>query len=147
MVLVWTFLATLGFAVLFQCRGWPVVWAALGGALGWGVYLGASALGSGDPVGYALAAALVTLWSETLARFMKKPAVSFLLPGLIPLVPGKAVFTTMDLAVRNRLAEAAQSGYQTLVIAAALVVGVAAVTVLVRSRRLGRSSNRQANRR
>lgn len=135
MVLVWTFLATLGFAVLFQCRGWSVVWAALGGVLGWGIYLAASALGAGDPVGYALAAALVTLWSEALSRVTRRPAVSFLLPGLIPLVPGKAVFTTMDLAVRSRLAEAAQSGYQTLVIAAALVVGVAAVTVLVRPRK------------
>ena len=134
MVLVWTFAATVGFGLLFQCRGWSLLGAAVGGTLGWAAYLGLAALGSGDGIAYAVAAAAVTLWSEAVARWSSRPAVAFLLPGLIPLVPGKAIFTAMDLAVRRQLAEAAVAGYETLVIAAAIVVGVAAVSVVLRKR-------------
>jgi uncharacterized membrane protein YjjB (DUF3815 family) len=132
MVLVWTFLATLGFSVLFQCRGWSLLWAAVGGTVGWAVYLLVTWLGGGEALAYAVAAASVTLWSEALSRWSGRPAVAFLLPGLIPLVPGKSIFTAMDLAVRKQLAEAAAAGWETLVIAAAIVVGVAAVSVVFR---------------
>jgi uncharacterized membrane protein YjjB (DUF3815 family) len=135
MVLVWTFAATLGFCLLFQCRGWSLLWAAVGGTLGWAVYLALAGLGAGEGPAYAVAAASVTLWSEALSRWSGSPAVSFLLPGLIPLVPGKAIFTAMDLAVRKQLAEAAAAGWETLVIAAAIVVGVAAVSVVLRKTR------------
>ena len=132
MILVWTFLATLGFGLLFQCRGWSLLWAAVGGTLGWGVYLAVAAFGTGDGVAYGAAAVAVTLWSEVLARLTGRPAVSYLLPGLIPLVPGKSIFTAMDLVVRQQLAQAAVAGYETLVIAVALVVGVATVSVVLR---------------
>ena len=132
MILVWTFVATLGFSVLFQCRGWSLLWAAVGGTLGWALYLLATNLGAGEALAYAIAAATVTLWSESLSRWSGRPTVSFLLPGLIPLVPGKSIFTAMDLAVRKQLAEAALAGWETLVIAAAIVVGVAAVSVVFR---------------
>ncbi len=132
MVLVWTFLATLGFSFLFQCRGWSLLWAAVGGTLGWAVYLVVTSLGGGEALAYAVAAASVTLWSEAVSRWSRRPAVSFLLPGLIPLVPGKSIFTAMDLAVRKQLADAAVAGWETLVIAAAIVVGVAAVSVVFR---------------
>lgn len=132
MVLIWTFLATVGFAVLFQCRGWPVLWAALGGTLGWGTYLLLGGWGAGEGLANAGAAAIVTLWSEGVARLARTPAVTFLLPGLIPLVPGKALFTAMDLGVRRHLPEAAAAGWDALVIAAGIVVGVAAVSVMLR---------------
>ena len=132
MVLVWTFVATFGFCFLFQCRGWSLLWAAVGGTLGWAVYLAVSALGGGEALAYAVAAASVTLWSEAFSRWTQRPTVSFLLPGLIPLVPGKSIFTAMDLAVKKQLAEAAVAGWDTLVIAAAIVVGVAAVSVVFR---------------
>jgi uncharacterized membrane protein YjjB (DUF3815 family) len=131
MVLLWTFLATLGFAVLFECRGWAVLAAAVVGTLGWAIYLGLDAFGAGAGLANAGAAAAVTL-AATAGRLVKMPQVALLLPGLIPLVPGKAIFTAMDLAVRRDLAGAASAGYDTLVVAASLVVGVAAVSLAAR---------------
>jgi uncharacterized membrane protein YjjB (DUF3815 family) len=134
MILLWTFIATLGFAILFECRGWAIVMSALVGTLGWAVYLGLTALGAGAGLANAAAAAMVTLSAEGGRKFFRLPAVSLLLPGLIPLVPGQAIFTAMDRAVRRDLTGAASAGYDTLVVAASLVVGVAAVTVVLHRR-------------
>lgn len=132
MILVWTFAATLGFAVLFEVRGWALAAAAAAGTLGWAVYLAFDALGAGLGPSNAAAAAAVTAVAEMLARHSHRPLLTFLAPALIPLVPGRALYTAMDRAVGRDLTAAGAAGWETLVIAASLVVGVAAVSLAAR---------------
>lgn len=128
MILVWTFAATLGFALLFEARGWALPAAALAGTLGWAVYLGLDALGAGQGASNAGAAAAVTLVAEVLARRSRSPLLTFLAPALIPLVPGRTLYEAMDRAVSRDLAGAETAAFETLVVAASLVVGVAVVS-------------------
>ncbi|NNM54176.1 MAG: threonine/serine exporter family protein [Spirochaetales bacterium] len=131
MILVWTLAATLGFAFLLQCRGWTLLWASLGGVVGWGVYLLMTPL-VGPWIAYAVGAAAVTAWAEILSRLSGKPPVSYLLPGLIPMVPGKYIFNAMDLMVRQHFTDAATAGWEAFIVAVALVVGVTSISVLLR---------------
>lgn len=135
MILLWTFLATLGFAVLFEARGWHLFAAGAVGALAWALYLALAELGIGIAGANFGAAAAVTLCAEGLGFWTKRPVLTYLAPGLIPLVPGKALFSTMDAVVQKQPTEAARAGWETIVVAAALVVGVAAVSWMVRRRR------------
>jgi len=131
-ILVWTFAATLGFAVLFEVRGWALAAAAGAGTLGWAVYLVAEGLGLGPGPSNAAAAAAVTAVAEVLGRRTSKPLLTYLAPALIPLVPGRALYTAMDRAVGRDFAAAGAAGWETLVVAASLVVGVAAVSLAAR---------------
>lgn len=88
-------LGSLGFAFLFNVRRKFLPWCALNGAAGWIVYL--SSIYMGFDIFYA--SLFSTLWisayAEVLARVMKTPAPSFLIVGLIPLVPGAPLYRAM----------------------------------------------------
>ena len=93
--LVTAFLASIGFALLFNVRRDRVVPASVGGLLGWGVYLLAVALGAADIPGYFAAAVVITVYAEAMARIVKCPATIFLATAAIPLVPGGTLYRSM----------------------------------------------------
>ena len=75
---------------------------------------------------------LITVYSELLARIEKAPATTYLIAGLIPLVPGKGLYFTMHYAIAAQTAQFASQGVQTLGTAIAIAGGVMAATSLFR---------------
>lgn len=128
--LLWCLLATLGFGVLFQLRGRDLLWAGFCGVVAWGGWL-AGILHSPWLANF-IAAVCLTLASEIIARLRGTLAVAYLVPGLIPLVPGAQIYGAMEAAVARNLDAALDQAFATGVIATALVVGILAVSVLVR---------------
>ena len=128
---LWAFCACAGFCLLFNIRGKTLLWSSLGGTLGWLVYTLASPLAN-DILQYFLATVATAVYSELMARVMKKPATGFQIVALLPLVPGGGIFYTMEYCVIGNNAMFLSTGLHTLGIAGALAMGVLLVSSIVR---------------
>ena len=143
-------------AVLFNVPRQALVWSALAGLVGWAVQTEAQALGlQGRAFGLrthqgaagALAGALaVSLAAEALARTRRMPALVFVVPGILPLVPGTRAYRAMLALLGDNTSVAIQEGAHALLAAGGIAVGILMGTALSRGWS-GGSSNGEAPRR
>lgn len=126
------FCATAAFAWFFYISRYDILWSSLCGAAGWIVFLLATH-GAGSATGGFVAGALcVGLLAEFCAVVFRKPATIYIVPGIIPLVPGGGMYDTMLMAVWGRMDAAAAAGFRTLSAAAAVAVGIAVASSVAR---------------
>ena len=125
-------LGTLGFTILFHLRGKKLLLSMLGGLLSWGIFLVLEPLFAGEATRYLLSAAVITVYSEILARLEKTPTTTFLVPSFIPLIPGGALYYTMNYALNKQWSQFAHQAFYTVQLALSLAVGIIAVTTVVR---------------
>lgn len=123
---------TLGFNILFNIRGKKLVFATLGGLISWSIFLALQPLLPGETIRYFLSSAAVTVYGEVLARKVKTPTTTFLVPSVIPLIPGSALYYTMNYALKKQWTDFAHQAFYTLQLAMSLAVGIIAVTTVVR---------------
>ena len=90
------FTGSMGFAMIFHVRREKLFLASLGGMLAWGVYLLMGLVSDQDVVRSFAASVFMTVYAEVLARVVKCPATLFIATGCIPLVPGSALYHTME---------------------------------------------------
>ena len=131
------FVGSLGFALVFGMRRRYLFCASLGALLGWGVYMLVDVL-VGDVFLPSLAAAAFALtYSEMMAKALKTPATLFVIPAIIPLVPGGSLYYTMSYAVHRDMANARLYGTRTLETALAVAAGISFVLAVreLRARR------------
>lgn len=126
------FLGSLGFGILFHIRGKKLFVASLGGLMSWTVFLLLAPLLPSEARRYFFAAAAVTIYAEVFARVMKTPTTTFLVPSLIPLIPGGALYYTMNYALNEQWPAFAAKAIYTLELALALALGIIAVTTVTR---------------
>ena len=125
-------LGTLGFNILFNIRGKKLVLATLGGVISWTTFLALGPILPGEAIRYFISAAVITIYGEALARIEKTPTTSFLVPSIVPLIPGSALYYTMNYALNKQWGAFAQQAFYTLQLALCLAVGIIAVTTTVR---------------
>ena len=125
-------LGTLGFTVLFHLRGSKLVLSVVGGFLSWAIFLALEPILPGEATRYLLSAGVITVYSEILARVIKTPTTTFLVPSCIPLIPGGALYYTMNYALNKQWSQFAAQAFYTLQLALSLAVGIIAVTTVVR---------------
>ncbi len=128
--LVTAFLASWGFAMVFGLRRRFLLPASLGGLLCWGLYLGMDAWLQREFLSCLCAAAFAVVYAEVLARKLKTPATLFVVPAILPLVPGGSLYYTMENVVHGRMDEARAYGQQTLIAALAIAAGISFVVAL-----------------
>ena len=143
--LLGSFFGSLGFTVVFRVRREKALIAAFGGLLGWAAYLLAGSFMTNEAPRYFLAAAVVAVYAEIMARVMKCPSTLFQVIGTIPLVPGGSLYRTMAFFMVGDYPSGSAQGLTTLVLAVAIAVGmlfpVSAVHLVRRSREvLGKKS-------
>ena len=124
------FLGSGGFSLLFGLRRRYLVLASLGGMLGWVIYLLVDAWLHIGFLSYLLAAAFGVVYAEVLARRLKTPATLFVIPAIVPLVPGSSLYAAMSCAVRGDMNAAREFGSQTLEYALAIAAGISFVVAI-----------------
>ncbi|MEA4890434.1 MAG: threonine/serine exporter family protein [Clostridiaceae bacterium] len=123
--------ACLGFCLVYNLRGLKMLFASLGGALGWLVYLLCAGL-QNDIMQFFLATIALSIYAEIMARIHKTPVMVFLIIALLPLVPGSGIYYTMEYAINGDTAAFMETGLHTLAIAGSLALGILLVSSLVR---------------
>lgn len=125
-------LGTLGFSILFHIRGRKLLFSTLGGLISWAVFLVLEPVFFGEAIRYLITAVVITVYGEILARKEKTPTTTFLVPSVIPLIPGGALYYTMNYALNKQWSQFAGQAFYTLQLALSLAVGIIAVTTVVR---------------
>ena len=95
--------ATAGYALLVNVPRRLLLPAALGGMLSWGVYLLLKGRIESTFYLLVLVGAASAAYAEAVAKLARAPATIFLIPALIPLVPGGYVYYMMSALVLNKL--------------------------------------------
>lgn len=126
------FLGSVGFSILFNLRGRKLLIASLGGLLSWTVYVLLMPILSGEPVRYCISSMCMTVYAEIFARIEKTPTTSFLVSAAIPLIPGSALYYTMNYALNQQWRLFAEKAFYTLELAFFLAVGIIAITTVTR---------------
>ena len=121
---IFAFVSCIGFAILFNIHGPGVFLCALGGLLSWAVYLVVVRMGYSDLAGYFWSALFASVYSETMARIRKYPAISYLVVSVFPMLPGAGVYYTMNYAVLGDMELFAAEGMHTAAIGGILAVGI-----------------------
>lgn len=75
-------------------------------------------------LGCFVAASLVGLFADVFSRVRKEPATVFIIPGIIPLVPGAGMFYTTQYLINGEFTQAAEKGTETLLMAGSISVGL-----------------------
>lgn len=124
--------ACAGFAIIYNIHGPGILICALGGGLGWLVYLLSAPLFQSDISQTLVASVVIAAYAEIMARIRRCPVTGYLLVAIFPLVPGGGVYRTMLHAVNGENALFLDSFLHTLGLAGAIAVGVLLVSSLVR---------------
>lgn len=130
---VGSFLASIGFAILFNIKGKHVVIAGIAGAIGACVYKVSLVYGASEMMAIFFASICFSFYSEILARICKTPVTTYIVCALIPLVPGGGMYQTMLQALQGNIEQALATGWNTLGIAGVLVSGILIVSTLMRT--------------
>ncbi len=116
-------LGTVGFSIMFSVpREYYPLCGLVGGA-GWLIYC--LALPYFAAPGATLAAAvLVVFLSRLFAVWRRCPVTIFLVPGIIPLVPGGDIYWMAYYIVTDQMELASEKGFEAVKIAVAIVLGI-----------------------
>ena len=128
--LVTAALGTLGFSILFYVHPRRLTLATLGGVLTSAMYLLAVHFLGGELLPNLLGALVGAGFSEICARLTKVPVPIYMVPCVIPLVPGSALYATMFHFVSGNYAAAGSAALTTLVVALGISGGVVIASVL-----------------
>lgn len=126
------FIGCYGFAVLFNIHGPGILICTVGGVLTWGAFLILTEMGFDDIMAYLWATVIAAAYSEIMARIRKYPAISYLVVSIFPLIPGAAVYYTMNYAVRGDMSSFAEQGTHTIAIAGIMAVGMLMISTTMR---------------
>lgn len=123
--------STFGFALLFRVDMKYIWWATLGGGVSWAVYLIVEMFVPSIFISAIASAVVATVYSEMLAYIRRTPTTVFLIPALIPMVPGGSLYYTMSNLLVKDYTAAAQKGIATVEVMLGLSGGVVAASLVV----------------
>jgi uncharacterized membrane protein YjjB (DUF3815 family) len=104
--------------------------AGIGGFIGWGAYL-LAALILNDFFSCLIAATVGAIYAQIMARVMRAPAAVFLIPAVIPLVPGRALYYTISSAMHAEPELMSRWGTTAALEALAIALGMVLVILAV----------------
>lgn len=125
-------LTTIGFGFLYQVRT-SLLWIAGAiSALAWLASLSVDLLPGAGLLGNFIGAFVVGGLAELAAVWKRKPVTIFVVPAIISYVPGYLVYQSMVAFLKNHFNEGVHFGLTAVFSAAALSLGLALATALLR---------------
>lgn len=130
--IILAFIASVCPGIMFNVARRNLIWVGISGMLGWITYAWVLDFTGNVVFASFLGAIVVGLYSESIARIVKAPAMVFSIPGIFPLVPGIAIYNSIQYISENRLFEAANTGIQAITSAAAIAFGILLISAVFR---------------
>ena len=128
MQFIWAFLAILGFSIRSNLKGIRIIFTALSGGLCWAFYLVTLFYSKSMLFSVFVAIILVCIYAEIVAPRLKTPVSVFVTCAIIPLVPGRGLFNSMQLFIAGDNLNASKTILQTLLIAGTISIAIALVS-------------------
>lgn len=127
------FAGTIGYGALFNVRGKKLLFAGLGGMFGWIIYLLLNTVIANEIICCLIVAVITSAYSEILARILKTPASTFYIATLMPLIPGSALYYSINAAVIGNMPGFIHHISRTVQFAAALSAGIIVANTIARN--------------
>lgn len=121
-----------GFGIIFKVRGKNLIHTSIAGGMSWFVYLYTTKLGMGVGASYYLATLALSMYAEIISIKIKTTVTAVLIPALIPLAPGGAVYYTMYNVLDKNYPVALEKGVSSFIMAGAMAVGVFTATTIIK---------------
>lgn len=99
-----SFFACIAFAILYNAPKKELLYCGISGAIGWFFYAALS-LYISPTMATLISAVLVTAFSRFASYHRQAPSTLYHIPGIMPLVPGTAVYNTMTAALGGMILE------------------------------------------
>jgi uncharacterized membrane protein YjjB (DUF3815 family) len=125
-----SFVATVGFAVIFNAPRRELINCGITGAVGWVIYHYVVKKTGDSTMASLFGSMAASAGSRMLAYSRQAPSTLFLIPGIIPLVPGYFIYNLMLSLTEKDFYKSYVSGVGTLQIAAAIAIGIVVVFTL-----------------
>ncbi|MBE6667747.1 MAG: threonine/serine exporter [Ruminococcaceae bacterium] len=131
-MLISSVLGTVGFGILFKMQAKKLITVAfLGGGCITLYYLFSNVLKTNAFVSAIVATLFVSVAAELLARVLQAPAVIFIIPSIIPIVPGGALYRFMKGLINGSVSEALPYGKEAILTALGVAGGIIVVSIVV----------------
>lgn len=123
-ILLASFAATWGFALLLHApkRAW--FYASLIGGVAFTLYWVLAELGASDAAAVFVSAALGSFLAQLCARRMQMIATVFLTLAIVPMVPGLGLYRCMELLGQGKYGLGAQTGVSAMITIAMIAFGI-----------------------
>lgn len=135
------FIATAGFSILFYLPKKYIIHSGMTGSFGWFIYLIGLEILDDKVLSTIAATLLVALTSHVLARIYKTPVTMFLIPGVIPFVPGAGMYQIVTGIVEGNVERTSFYFFETLQIAGAIALGIFIIDTFFRKKGKGQNYN------
>lgn len=112
------------FSILLEIPKKYGILCSLAGGVNWLVYLIVYESSSSSMVAAFFASLAVALLSQVLARIQKTPVTVFLVAGILPTVPGAAIYRSVYYFIRSNSNQCNYYLLQTLKIAGAIAMAI-----------------------
>lgn len=136
---IFAFCAIIAFSIIIETPKKCLVVNGILGAVAWAVYL-LVLWGSGVITATFVSALVVAVLSQVLARVLKVPVITLLIPAILPTVPGAGMYQTVYEIMQSSVDSALYSLISTLGAASAIAFAIFMVDAVVAAIRRG---NRQ----
>lgn len=94
------------------------------GAVGWLIYLLWGTISTSASIRTYVAALVVSLMAHSCARIFKAPVTIYLIPGILPLVPGIGMYRTVYNLIRGETVTAGYYFSETMKIAGVIALAI-----------------------
>lgn len=128
--IIGSFLAVVAFCFLLGVPRKYIPYAGIIGALGWALFvlLRENAFSMGSATFFS--GCLISLCSQLLARILKTPVTVFVIPGILPLVPGAGMYHIAFSIMKSNGMMTSYYVTQTLTVAGMIAVSIIVVDSL-----------------
>ncbi|AKL95192.1 hypothetical protein CACET_c17440 [Clostridium aceticum] len=117
---LFAYICTIGFAILFNVPKSSLVKSGFAGAFGWTIFLLINNKFESVVVSTFIASFVIALIGEFFAIVGKQPITVYIIPGIVPLVPGFGLYYTMLSILEEDYELAISHGSESLLIAMAI---------------------------
>lgn len=116
---LFSFLGTSGFSVFLSVPKIDVFVSGFAGAIGWTIYM-TLIKNYGTVEATFIATLIIGTMGNFLSKLLRKPSAVYIIPGVIPLVPGYGMYTTMIYALTDKYELSVKKGIETVLVGLAI---------------------------
>lgn len=122
--IICSYMAILAFSVVLRVPKKYILFSAFTGAVAWVAYLWIVGLGHSAMAGAFISTIILALLCHILARFIKAPVTVFLIPGILPVVPGGSIYRCVYYLIDSNSDLSVYYLMETLQIAGAMALAI-----------------------
>ena len=125
-----SFGACWGYSIICNAPRKELLYCGINGFLGWFVYMLVMMYNGQAVTATLLATVAVTAVARFLSYHREAPSILYHIPGVLPLVPGAAVYNTMQAAIKGNILSTYSNALTGFKLAGAIGIGSLLILVL-----------------